>query len=111
MPTGSLQSIELASWQARRQSYPLEFTTEKNFRGAFKWEMGSLIGTESQFCKMKKKKFLQTFLKLILKQYYILNTTVHFKLVKIVDSRFYIFINHSFKIGRKTILNGMYYSV
>ena len=59
----------------------------------------------------EKKKFLQTFLKLILKQYYILNTTVHFKLVKIVDSRFYIFINHSFKIGRKTILNGMYYSV
>ena len=36
MTTGSLQSIELTSWQARRQSYPLEFTTEKNFRGAFK---------------------------------------------------------------------------
>lgn len=61
MPTGSLQRIALASWQARRQSYPLEFTTEKNFRGAFKWEMGSLIGTESQFCKLKKKSSFKLF--------------------------------------------------
>ena len=68
MPTGSLQRRELASWQTRK-SYPLEFTTEKNFRGAFKREMGSLIGTESQLCKTKKKKFLQTFLKKILQQY------------------------------------------
>lgn len=107
MPTGSLQSIELTSWQARRQSYPLEFTTEKKFRGAFK--MGNRY--RITVLQDEKKKFLQTSLKLILKQYYILNTTVQFKLVKIVDSRFYIFINHSFKIGRKIILNGMYDSV
>ena len=60
MPTGSLQRRELASWQARK-SYPLEFTTENNFRGAFKWEMGSLIGTESQLCKMKKKSSCKLF--------------------------------------------------